>query len=93
MGIQEQCVSPRPRPAPPRPRPGPAPRCASASAPRPVFMRCGRADKLLENTFAHRFDILYNRFHVSKYWWVVITLVRRTVLVRSCPAAVAVPDG
>jgi uncharacterized membrane protein YgcG len=37
--------------------------------------------QLFENEFKHRYGVLYDRFIPETYWWVVLTLARRTVLV------------
>lgn len=34
-----------------------------------------------DNDFEHRYGILYHRFRENTYWWVVVTLLRRTILV------------
>jgi len=45
------------------------------------LVRAKRKDLLKDNDFEHRYGILYHRFRESTYWWVVVTLLRRTILV------------
>jgi len=66
--------------------------CEAAHVFEPVSCALGNPGMLLDNDFNHRYGILYDRFKAEAYWWVVVTLIRRTVLVRLMVALCIVLD-